>query len=248
MNEITVTTQAELDAVPDSFEGRIFIKGGTIYNKIVVGKARGNSSVVARGNSSVEAWENSSVEAWENSSVEARGNSSVVARGNVGVHLLSDYSTVLLFAFSVCWKLAKGKITKKSKTATVITPKYKKGNAGWLEKEGIENTNTLILFKRVSFEFKTQENRPNETVWKIGNTLEHPNWEPKKEECGEGKYHACSRAYFCDDFRENKTDVYVAIEVDKKDIFAWDNPSYPHKIAFRKGKVLYQCDKMGKKI
>ena len=97
MNEKIVTSQAELDAIPVDYNGRIIIKFGTPYNRAVVNKryaysvvawgnssvvARENSSVVARENSSVEAWENSSVVAWENSSVVAWGNSSVVAWGN----------------------------------------------------------------------------------------------------------------------------------------------------------------------
>src|SRR5581483_2393843 len=97
---ITITTQAELDALPDSFAEytRIYIKS---EERIVVRKARGNSSVVAWGNSSVVARENSSVEARGNSSVVARENSSVVAWENssvvawgcVGVHLQSDFAT-----------------------------------------------------------------------------------------------------------------------------------------------------------
>ena len=92
MNEKIVTSQAELDAIPVDYNGRIIIKFGTPNNRAVVNKkylrsveARENSSVVARENSSVEARGNSSVEAWGNSSVEARGNSSVVARENSSV-------------------------------------------------------------------------------------------------------------------------------------------------------------------
>ena len=89
MNEKIVTSQAELDAIPVDYNGRIIIKFGTPAKRAVVVKkylrsveARGNSSVEARGNSSVEAWGHSSVEAWENSSVVAWGNSSVEAWGN----------------------------------------------------------------------------------------------------------------------------------------------------------------------
>ena len=92
MNEKIVTSQAELDAIPVDYNGRIIIKFGTPYNRAVVNKryacsveAGGNSSVVARGNSSVVARGNSSVEARGNSSVVARGNSSVEARGNSSV-------------------------------------------------------------------------------------------------------------------------------------------------------------------
>ena len=81
MNEKIVTSQAELDAIPVDYNGRIIIKFGTPYNRAVVNK-RYARSVVAWENSSVEAWENSSVVAWGNSSVVARGNSSVEAWEN----------------------------------------------------------------------------------------------------------------------------------------------------------------------
>ncbi len=73
MKEIIITTQVELDVLPDHFDEytRILIKSTT--SSLVVIKARGNSSVVAWGNSSVEARGNSSVVAWENTTVEARG-------------------------------------------------------------------------------------------------------------------------------------------------------------------------------
>jgi hypothetical protein len=171
-----------------------------------------------------------------------------VARENAGVHLYSDYATVLLFAFSVCWKLAKGKITKKSNTATIITPVVKKGVYGWLEREGIEKAKEVIIFKRVSKDFLTQEGNVHETKWPIGVTLTHEDWKPETGECGEGKYHGCSRPYFCDEFRNTSGDRYVAIKVAIKDMHAWESASYPHKIAFRKGTVMYECDRFGKKV
>ncbi len=225
-----------------------------------------NSSVEARGNSSVEAWENSSVVARENSSVVAHGNSSVVAWGNssvvawgnssveawgnVGLHIQSDAVSATLYMFAVCWLLAKkAKITKKSETATIIIPEVKAGTEGWIESQAIEVVEkTAILFKRVSSVFKTQEGTANETIWAPGQRLSHPAWEPKTSECGSGKFHACSRPYFCDEFRSLPEDKYIAIEVAVSDLFAWENPQYPHKIAFRSGTVLYECDKFGKEI
>ena len=92
MEEIIVISQAEFDAVPIDFGGRIIVQFGTPYNPAIVNRrflnpvvAIGNSSVVARNNSSVEARGNSSVVAMDNSSVEASGNSSVVARENSSV-------------------------------------------------------------------------------------------------------------------------------------------------------------------
>ena len=75
MKEIVVHTQAELDALPDSFKDLTLIQIHSEAGiRIVVNKAWDNSSVVAR--------DNSSVVAWDNSSVVARGNSFVVARDN----------------------------------------------------------------------------------------------------------------------------------------------------------------------
>ena len=101
MKEIVVTSQAELDALPTDYDGRIIIKFGTPYNRAIVKRrfkyrvvAWGNSSVVARGNSSVEAWGNSSVVAWGNSSVVAWGNSSVEARESSSVEAWENSSVV----------------------------------------------------------------------------------------------------------------------------------------------------------
>ena len=108
MNEKIVTSQAELNAIPVDYNGRIIIKFGTPYNRAVVNKryaysveAWGNSSVEALENSSVEALDNSSVEAWGNSSVVARGNSSVVALENSSVEALDNSSVVALENSSV---------------------------------------------------------------------------------------------------------------------------------------------------
>jgi len=262
--EITVTTQAELDALPDKFEEwtRIYIKSET---RIIVHKARGNSSVEARGNSSVEAWgnssveawgnssveawENSSVEAWENSSVEAWENSSVEAWGNTCTHLQSDFCSVALWGYAVAYLLSKkAKAALKSKTATIIKPELKKGTDAWLESQGIEPTEKVILFKRVSSDYKTQERTLHETVWAIGSKLTHPEWNPKESECGAGKFHACSRPYFCDEFRSERGDRYIAIKVAKEDLYVWPNAEYPHKVAFRACTVLHECDRFAKEI
>jgi hypothetical protein len=215
--------------------------------------ARENSSVVAWENSSVVAWENSSVVAWGNSSVEARGNSSVVAWGNSVIRIFYEAVKVILHGFSVAFLPININlnvdIKKQSETATIIRPEYKPGIDAWLDREGIENKDKVILFKKVSKDFKTQEGTKNETKWKIGKKNTHKNWKPGQQECGEGKFHACSRPYFCDEFRNERGDQYIAIEIKKEDLFVWDkNPEYPHKVVFREGKVLYKCNKFGKKL
>ena len=117
LKKITVKTQAELDAIPEDYKGRIYIEFGTQDEPAVVNRryyrgaiacdnssvvawgnssvvARGNSSVEARGNSSVVAWDNSNVIAWGNSNVEARDNSNVIAWDNSNV-IAWDNSNVI---------------------------------------------------------------------------------------------------------------------------------------------------------
>ena len=77
--EIEVFNQAELDAVPADFHGRIWIKFGTRFNRAVLRwkfekafvEARGNSSVEARGNTQV-------VAASERAQVRVSGNARIV--------------------------------------------------------------------------------------------------------------------------------------------------------------------------
>jgi hypothetical protein len=211
--------------------------------------ARESSHVVAWESSHVVAWESSHVEAWESSHVVAWESSHVVAWGSVSVHCLSVSVHIEMFGFAVAMLMAKAKqCLKKSKTCTVIEPKLAKGVKGFCERDGVEQSRgSVILFKRVSKDFKTQEGTSNETLWTVGSTLEHPDWNPTARECGPGKFHACSRAYFCDQFRSEPGDRYVAIKIAVDDLHVWDeNPEYPHKVAFRKGKVLFECDSFGK--
>ena len=275
MKEIIVKTQAEFDALPDKFteytrillEGRISVNNARENSSVeargnssVVARgnssvvARENSSVVARGNSSVVAWENSSVVARENSSVEARENSSVVARENSSVvargqslvRVFSSAIKLVLHGFSILSIPINLDLKFKYEKTCVIqryeTPKF-------LDREGVEEKRkTVVLFKKVSADFKTQENTRNETLWALGSTVTHPAWNPGGAECGEGKFHACSRPYFCDEFRSQRGDRYIAIKIHVTDLHEWEGGNYPHKIAFRKGKVLYECDRHGRKV
>ena len=213
-------------------------------------EAWGNSSVEAWENSSVEAWGNSRVEAWGNSSVVAWGNSSVVARGNSRVVNQSVFTDLSIMFYAVCFMVRKTKNLKRAKTATIINPNYDNTISKFIELNDVRKLNSdhVLLYKRVSVDLKTQEDTKNETVWSIGKKLEVPVWSPE-EECGAGKFHACSRTFFCDEFRHTKADDrYIAISVKISDLYTHKNPQYPHKIAFRKGRVLYEVDCDGKKI
>ena len=213
-------------------------------------EARESSHVVAWESSHVEAWGSSHVEAWGSSHVEARESSHVEAWGSVAVHVYSSFSVIDLFSFAVAILLvATAKVASKSPTATIVQPSTPLGTTGWLEAHAIEPAEKVVLYKRVSRDWKTQENTPNETVWKPGGTLEHPRWAPDKEECGSGKFHAVARPYFADEFRSTAKDRYVAIEIAIIDLHTWDSsPEYPHKVAFRKGTVLYEVDRFGNRL
>ena len=233
MKEIIVNTQQEMDAIDVKFDGVIKICGIGIKVKL-------------RYKYRVEARENSSVVAWGNSSVVARGNSSVVARGSVCVRIFAEIKALSLFGFSVLFQPFDLKFKfKKEKTCRVQKFKPQK----YLDREGISvEDGAVILFKRVSSDFKTQESTKNETLWAIGSTVTHPSWNPTSGECGEGKFHACSRPYFCDEFRNTCGDKYIALSIKISDLYEWENPQYPHKIAFWKGVVLYECDSSGQPV
>ena len=143
--------------------------------------------------------------------------------------------------------------TKKTKYVTVVRRSSKNISPISVKKWAIINNVDIVsgrikIYKKVSKDFKTQEGNTNETDWKIGSIVKHSNWKPKQDECGENKFHACSKPYFCDEFRNEQGDRYIAIEVELKDTYAWPNPAYPYKIAFRKGKVIFEVDKFGKEL
>jgi len=214
-------------------------------------EAWGNSSIVARDNSSVQARDNSSVQAWENSSVQARGNSSIQARDNSFCRIFCAGANVELYGASAAMLQADGACAlRKSDQAKILQqPEPEWTVPGWLERAGILEVNGhVIVYKRVSADLRTQEEQPWETTWCIGTTLTHPYWCPYHAECKGGKFHGCSRPYFCDEFRSVKGDRYIAVQVAVTDLYAWKKPRYPHKIAFRSGTVLYECDKHGRQV
>ena len=177
------------------------------------------------------------VEAWENSSVEARGQS-LVRAFSINIKLIMHGFSLLVIPIELKLKF------KHAKTCVIQRYKLLK----YLDREGVPvKGKSVIIYKKVSADFKAQEGTENETNWIIGTTLTHPSWEPEKEECGKNKFHAVSRPYFADEFRSNKGDRYIAIRIKVADLYEWPNPQYLHKIAFRKGKVLYEVDKFGKR-
>ena len=231
----------------------------------IVGRGSSQIHNVGRESSQIhnEGWESSQIhnvgrgssqihnEGWESSQIHNVGQESSqihnVGWGSSQIHNVGNCTSLSLYNFSVASIPLNLKLKiKKSKTA--IVQRYKP-IISWFNRNGISKTNKVILYKKVSKDWKTQENTPNETLWTIGSVVEHPTWNPENSECGEGKFHACSRPYFCDEFRNMIDDRYIAVQINRGDLFEWKNhPSYPHKIGFRKGTVLYDCDRYGEKI
>ena len=263
MKIVLVTNQSEWDALPSAFPEYTVIeirsKGWITIKKVPTG-----SRAVLSGSSSAVLWDSSRAVLWESSSAELRDSSSAVLRDSSSAVLRDSSSAVLwaqstahhkstvapqLHGQSVCFHYGAAPAPTAADDAIVIPVKERKGVEGWIEREGIVVADgAVILYKRVSAKFQTQEGTWNETTWTLGAEIVHPAWNPTSGECGEGKYHACSRPYFCDEFRNIPGDVYIAIRVAVADLYAWDGGAYPHKIAFRAGTVLHQVDRWGDEI
>ena len=197
--EIEVFSQAELDAIPQDFYGRILIKFGTWDNRAKVNRtfehssvvawenssveAWGNSSVVACGNSSVVAWENSSVVAWGNYSVEAWGNSSVVAWENSSV--VARGNTQVVAASELA------KVETSNNARIVYNPKTPKEYA---EHYGLEcNDGLMILYKAVHKRSGHYfSDRDSDFCYEIGEKalVDSLDKDPY-EDCGRGIHAAC---------------------------------------------------------
>ena len=251
MKTLIVTTQAEFDALPSSFPEitEIEIRADKATG-IVVRQTPDSSTVTAYGSSTVTACGSSIVTAYDSSTVTACGSSTVTACDSSTVTAY-DSSTVTACGFAVAVLWGSAKIRKKGKYAKVVRQRVLKAKtlAEWIDINDVEVKGQFVtLYKRVSVDLKTQEGEANETLWAIGSSLVVPNWDPAGSECGAGKFHGCPAPRYCDEFRTKAGDRYVAIKVAKKDCKVWPDARYPHKIAFRAGTVLHECDKNGKKI
>jgi hypothetical protein len=225
-----------------------------------------NSRIVARENSRVDAWDNSWVVAFENSRVEAWENSWVIAMGDSRVHASEnsrvearEHSRIVAWENSRVVAVENSRVEANENSLVDIWDQAEATGLGkinvfksniprdgsvekWITSEFVKvEKGFATLYKRVSREFRTQEGTENETLWLPGTRVEHANWNPGEEECGAGKFHACSRPYFCDRFRNGPGDKYIVIKVEVEDLVAWKNAVYPHKIAFRRGEVIGEC-------
>ncbi len=197
LSEITVTTQEEMDMIPDDFKGRIYIKSKfrisvnkRYYWRVVAWgnssvEARENSSVVAWGNSSVEARENSSVEAWENSSVVAWENSSVVARGNSSVVARENSSVVARENSQIVNRLFSGTIQVNGNARIVYMPKT---IHEFMDFYGIKHTKTKATFYKA-----VRKQKDGRLVSDYNSNFEYIIGETKTEICDPDTSCECGR-------------------------------------------------------
>ena len=165
MKEITITTQAELDALPNSFEEytRIIIRHKPINNNdhIAIKSARGNSSIEIYENSSVVLWEkasvvardNSSVSACDNSFVKAYGSSYVVAWDNSSVKAYENSSVVLWERASVVAR-EMASVVARDNSSVIHIQNYK---CPLCENPYIYNLNKLLLCDFCKYSYTISE-------------------------------------------------------------------------------------------
>ena len=205
MNEKIVTSQAELDAIPVDYSGRIIIKFGIPAKRAVVNKkyllpveAHDNSSVCTYGNSSVCACNNSSVEAHDNSSVRAYGNSSVRAYGNSQVVDAHRQGNIMV-----------------SGNARIV---YNPDNiADWASANGITITDGKIrLYKAVhKRDGKYVADWDNDFIYTIGAVAEANGFTADPtEDCGQGIHMATLRRWLHSgvEVREGMDKEHTAME------------------------------------
>ena len=236
----------------------------TLYgnaNAILSGSARatlsGNARASLYGNASAALYGNANAILSGNAIAALHDNASATLSDSASATLYDSASATLYDSASAkaAWRsvIFRDSPTAKASTigpwARVQEPVSVNSTADWLSAWGLDPAaEQVILFKRVSSDLRTQEGTPNETTWKIGTTITHPNWSPDDDECGPGKFHACPRPELCDQFRNKPDDRYIAIRVAVEDLHVWVNGKYPHKVAFRRGEVLFECDRDGNKV
>ena len=233
LTEITVNSQEELNDIPQSFDGVIYIEFGNPWNRAIVNKkyagrvvARGNSSVEARGNSSVVARENSSVEARENSSVVARGNSSVVARENSSVVAWENSSVEARGNSSVeadgnsqiVDVLGKGRIKISGNARIVYMPKTIEEYCSFYGIKHDKKKGKFFKAVRKTDDGKYVSDRNNEFEYKIGYRAKADRLDTDvNEDCGHGIHIA--HLGWCLDYGRDWTDLAILeVEADLDEI------------------------------
>lgn len=133
---IVVASQAELDAVPLDYHGRIIIKFGTPYNRAVVNRkfafatveasdsasvrASGSATVEATGSASVVAYDSATVVAYDSATVEAYDSATVRATDSATVWAWQNSSVDLNGFAQAC--IYSAKVVRANGHARLIYP------------------------------------------------------------------------------------------------------------------------------
>lgn len=106
------------------------------------------------------------------------------------------------------------------------------------------NNGKVILYKAVDKKKRMALYDKEDTIqWIIGETIEHPDWNPYENEIGKGKFVASINPNSFHTITKLKNISFLAIEIDVLDLYEYPFGKYPQFIGFRKGKVLYEVDK-----
>lgn len=185
MNEKIVTSQAELDAIPVDYNGRIIIKFGT-PNKLAIVSKKYLRPVEACDNSFIWACGNSSVRVSGHSFIWACGSSTVEAYGSSTVEVYGDCSVMAYDNSQVIDAHRRGNI-KVFGNARVM---YKPDNiADWASENGITITDGKIrLYKAVhKHDDKYVADWDSNFIYTIGAVAEANGFATDPEEdCGKG--------------------------------------------------------------
>lgn len=106
------------------------------------------------------------------------------------------------------------------------------------------NNGKVILYKAVDSKKRVATYDKEEHIqWLIGETVEHPEWNPYENEIGKGKFVASINPNSFHTITRVKNLTFLAIEINVLDLYEYPFGKYPQFIGFRKGKVLYEIDK-----
>ena len=206
------------------------------------------------GKSSGKIYSSSPVYVYDNASIDMHSDSIAKLFNNSNVTIYNICACIEAYHNAIVYNPFNSEKYKLFGNSIEIKPNLVLDFTKWCEYNApvkFIDSDHIILYKKISSDYKTQEYSPNETSWLPGTVVEIPieEWNPAHRECGPGKFHACATPMMCDKFRPKNSDKYIAILVNIKDLYVWHNiPEYPEKIAFRKGIVLYECNKDGIKF
>ena len=157
MKEIICTTQAELNAVPVDFDGRVIVKFGKPYNRAVINR---------RFKCAVKLSDNASAALYDNASAVLSDNASAVLSGNASAVLYDNASATGGGNAQIVDTARKGNVKISGNARVVYNPL---SIDEYIDFYGLESTeSTVRLFKAVHFNGKYYADADPYFVYTIG--------------------------------------------------------------------------------